>query len=39
MDFIKTEIAPPLKFYLKLNRTPHQHQSHCAKCPIINFLL
>jgi hypothetical protein len=37
--FIKIEIVPWLKFHQKLNGTQRQHQSHCAVCPIIKFLI
>jgi hypothetical protein len=31
------EMVPPIKFYLKLNKTLRQHQLNCAMCPAINF--
>jgi hypothetical protein len=37
--FIKTKMIFRLKFHPKLNGMPCQHQSHCAICPIINFLI
>jgi hypothetical protein len=39
MVFIKMNMVPPLKFHSKLNRMSRQHQSHCATCIIINFLI
>jgi hypothetical protein len=39
MVFIKTKMVFRLKFHPKLNGMPCQHQSHCATCPIINFLI
>ena len=39
MVFIKMEIVPRLKLCLKLNGRSRQHQSHCAMCSIINFLI